>query len=97
MSDRDIDANTPDSRECKDSKVIYPSVGHVVNGNLKIIPDSNINSKGPKYKFRESVECNALKEWKLSIFNMLDKHIEFYLHNTNVLPPRPKSCFSLDI
>ena len=30
MSDLDIDANTPESCECKDSKIIYPSAGHVV-------------------------------------------------------------------
>ena len=100
MSDLGIDANTPDSRECKDSKFIYPSAGHVVTGNLKIIPDSRIRiivSKGPLYRFpshidfnryrediastfndfgnrwckRESVACNALKERKLSIFNIL--------------------------
>ena len=29
VSDLDIDANTPDSRECKDSKFIYPSCCHV--------------------------------------------------------------------
>ena len=44
---------------------------------------------------RESVECDALKEWKLSIFNIVDKRIKFYSHNTNLLPPKPKS--SLDI
>ena len=87
-----------------DSKFIYPSAGHVVTGNLKIIPDSrirNIVSKGPKYRFpsyidfnkRESVERYALKEWKLSIFNIVDKRIKFYSYNTNLLPARPKSSF----
>ena len=86
--------------------------GHVVLGNLMIIPDSrfrNIVSKGPKYRFpshidfdrcreeiasalndfgtrwckRESVECNAFKEWTLSIFNKVDKRIKYYSHNTN--------------
>ena len=42
---------------------------------------------------RESVECNALKEWKLSIFNIVDKRIKFYSQNTNFLPPKPKSSF----
>ena len=42
VSDIDIDANTPDSWESKYSKFIYPSVGHVVTGNLKIIPASRI-------------------------------------------------------
>ena len=49
-----------------------------------------------------SVECNAMKEWKLSIFNIVDKCIKFYSQNTNLLPPKsnrkamkpkPKSSF----
>ena len=107
VSDLDIHANVPSSRDCKDSKFIYQSAGLVITGHLKLIPDSrirNIASKGPKYRFpsqidfnryreeiasalndfgnrwckRESVECNALKEWKLSIYNILDKHIKFF-------------------
>ena len=42
---------------------------------------------------RDSVECNALKEWKLGIFNIEDKRIWFYSRNTNLLPPKPKSYF----
>ena len=41
----------------------------------------------------ESVECNAMKEWKLSFFNIVDKRIKFYSQNTNLLPPKPKSSF----
>ena len=117
MSDLDIHANTPSSLDCKDSKFIYPSAGHVITGNLKIIPESrirNIVSKGPKYRFpsqidfnrcreeivsalnefgnrwckRESVESNAMKERKLSIFSIVDKRIKFYSKNTNLLPPK---------
>ena len=36
---------------------------------------------------------NALKDWKLSIFNIVDKRIKFYSHNTNLLLPKPKSPF----
>ena len=32
-----------------------------------------------------------MKEWKLSIFNIVDKRIKFYSQNTNLLPPKPKS------
>ena len=42
---------------------------------------------------RKSVEYNALKEWKLSIFNIVDKLIKIYSNNTNLLPPKPKSSF----
>ena len=34
-----------------------------------------------------------MKEWKLSIFNIVDKCIKFYSQNTNLLPPKPKSSF----
>ena len=34
-----------------------------------------------------------MKEWKLSIFNILDKRIKFYSQNTNLLPPKSKSSF----
>ena len=34
-----------------------------------------------------------MKEWKLSIFNIVDKRIKFYSRNKNRLPPKPKSSF----
>ena len=34
-----------------------------------------------------------MKEWKLSIFNIVDKRFKFYSLNTNVLPTKPKSSF----
>ena len=34
-----------------------------------------------------------MKEWKLSIFNIVDKRIKIYSQNTNLLPPKPKSSF----
>ena len=42
---------------------------------------------------REYVEPNALKEWKVSIFKIVDQCIKFYSQNTNLLPPKPKSTF----
>ena len=54
VSDLGIHANTPESRDCKDSKFIYPAAGYIMTGNLKIISDSRIHyivSKGPKYRF----------------------------------------------
>ena len=55
---------------------------------------SALNDFGNRWCKRESVECHALKEWKLSIFNiMVDKRLMFYLHNTNLLPPKHKSSF----
>ena len=42
---------------------------------------------------REYVEPDALKEWKVSIFKIVDQRIKFYSQNTNLLPPKHKSTF----
>ena len=34
----------------------------------------------------EHVECDALKDWKLNIFKIVDRRISFYSQNTNMLP-----------
>ena len=34
---------------------------------------------------------NVPKDWKRSIFTIVDKRIMFYPQNTNFLPPKPKS------
>ena len=39
----------------------------------------------------ENVEPDALKEWKINIFKIIDTRISFYSHNTHLLPPKPKS------
>ena len=36
---------------------------------------SALNDSGNRWCKRESAECNALKEWKLSIINIVDKNI----------------------
>ena len=36
---------------------------------------------------------NALKEWKVSIFKIVDQRIKYYSQNTNLLSPKPKSTF----
>ena len=50
VPDIDIDSKTPDSADCQISNYLYPSAGHVITGNLNVIPDDrvrNIISKGP--------------------------------------------------
>ena len=42
---------------------------------------------------QENVEPDALKEWKINIFKIIDTHISFYSRNTQLLPPKPKSSF----
>ena len=41
----------------------------------------------------EYVEPNALKEWKVSIFEIVDQRFKFYSQNTNRLNSKPKSSF----
>ena len=54
---------------------------------------SALNVFGNRWCKRECVESNALKEWKVSIFKIVDQRIQFYTQNTNLLPPKPKSTF----
>ena len=42
---------------------------------------------------REHVEGNGLKDWKLNIFEIIDRRISFYSHNTNMLPRKPKISY----
>ena len=54
----DIDSNTPASWDCKNSNYLYPSAGHVITGNLNVIPDARVRgvvSKGPKCGFPSDV------------------------------------------
>ena len=56
----------------KNSPFIDPSAGHVVTGNLKIIPDSRIRkivSWGPKYRLTSHIDCNRCREEIASAFN----------------------------
>ena len=42
---------------------------------------------------REIVEPDALNEWKINIFKIIDTHISFYSCNTHLLTHKPKSSF----
>ena len=39
------------------------------------------------------MECDALKDWKLNIFKIIDRHSSFYSQNTNMLPRKPKVMY----
>ena len=54
---------------------------------------SALNDFGNRWCKREYVEPDALKEWKVSIFKIVDQRIKFYSQNTNLLPRKPKSTF----
>ena len=54
---------------------------------------SALNDFGNRLCKREYVEPNALKEWKVSIFKIVDHRIKFYSQNTILVPPKPISTF----
>ena len=85
----------PDSRirniVSKGPKYRFPS--HIDFNRCREEIASALNDFGNRWCKRENVENHALKEWKLSIFNIVDKRIKFYSQNTNLLPPKPKSTF----
>ena len=54
---------------------------------------SALNDFDNRWCKREYVEPNALQEWKVSIFKIVDQRIKFYSENTNLLPPKSKSTF----
>ena len=39
------------------------------------------------------MECDALKDWKLNIFKIIDPRISFNSQNTNMLPRKPKISY----
>ena len=55
---------------------------------------ASLNDFSNRWCKRENVEPDALKEWKINIFKIIDTCISFYSRNTHLLPPKPKSSFS---
>ena len=54
---------------------------------------ASLNDFSIRWCKQENVEPDALKEWKINIFKIIDTSISFYSHNTHLLPPKPKSYF----
>ena len=54
---------------------------------------SSLSDFGSRWYKREHIESDALKESNVNIFKIIDKRINFYFQNTNLLPPKPKSTF----
>ena len=68
-----IDSNTPDSWDSHNYNYLYPSAGHVLTGNLNVIPDArvrNIIFKGPKYRFKNSSATRHIRIYILWWFSL---------------------------
>ena len=54
---------------------------------------SALNDFGKRWCKREYIEPDALKEWKVCIFKIVDQRIKFYSQNTYLLFPKPRSTY----
>ena len=52
---------------------------------------ASLNDFSNRWCKRENVEPDALKEWKINFFKIVDTRISFYSRNTHLLPPKPWS------
>ena len=52
---------------------------------------ASLNDFSNRWCKLENVEPDALKEWKINIFKIIDSRISFYSCNTHLLPPKPKT------
>ena len=50
---------------------------------------ASVNECFNRWCKREHVECDALKDWKLNIFKIIDRRISFYSQNANMLRRKP--------
>ena len=54
---------------------------------------ASLNDLSNPWCKRENVEPDALKEWKINSFKIIDTRISFDSCNTHLLPHKPKSFF----
>ena len=54
---------------------------------------ASLNDFSNRWCKQENVEHDALKEWKINNFKIIDTRISFYSRNTHLLPPNPESSF----
>ena len=76
---------------CKGPKYRFPSYINFDKCREEIA--AALSDFGNRWCKREGVDDTALKEWKRSIFTIMNKRIKFYSQITNLLPPKPKSSF----
>ena len=55
---------------------------------------ASLNDFSNRLYKRKNVEPDALKEWKINIFKIIDICISFYSRNTHILPPLTRIFFS---
>ena len=54
---------------------------------------ASLNDFSNRWCKQENNEPDALKEWKINNFEIIDTRMSFYSRNTHLLLPKPKSSF----
>ena len=75
----------------KGPKYIFPA--HIDFNKCRETIASALNDYCTCWCKREHVESNALNNWKLRIFKIIDERVLFYSNNLDLLPPKPKLSF----
>ena len=79
----------PDTRarniNSKGPKYRFPS--NIVFPKCRREIAASLNNFSYRWYKRENVEPDALKEWNINIFEIIDTGISFFSHNTHLLPP----------
>ena len=68
------------------SDYLYPYAGHVITGNLNVIPDARVRdiiSKGPKYRFSSNID---FPKWCREIASSLNDFSNRWCKLENVEP-----------
>ena len=68
----------------KDPKYRFPSNIDFSKCRREIV--ASLNDFSNRWCKRENVELDALKEWKINIFKIIDTRISFYSRNTHLFP-----------
>ena len=84
-----------DSRICsvisKGPKYRFPA--HIDFNKCRETIASTLNDYCTRWCKREHIESNALNNWKLKIFNIIDERELFYSNNLDLLLRKPKLSF----
>ena len=62
-------------------------------GECRVEIASALNDFGNRWCKRECVGPAALREWKVSIFKIVDQRVGFCSQSAGLLPPKPGSTF----
>ena len=66
---------------------------HIDYQNCREKIAASVNEFCNRWCKREHVECDALKDWKLNIFKIIDRRTSFYSQNTNMLRRKLKISY----